>query len=150
MILVCDFLDNHAESIGTKSKTLTLCNGSRVPIYRHPAGKTEENFKPRPSLDRPKRKSTSFRRVRIAQRIVLAPQTETVVLALCDEAGTCFFQPEYKLFNQRQLHMTNGFVDIQSNVPFPVIMANFASVTTSHKCQALGRLVTSGIGLHLF
>ena len=95
MILECDFLDHHTESIGTKSKTLSLSDGSRVPIYRRPGGKTEENFKPKRSLNRPKRRCIPFKRVRVAQRIVLAPQTETVVLARCDEAGTCFLQPDY-------------------------------------------------------
>ena len=93
--------------------------------------------------ERPTRASQpTHRTIRVAQRITLPPQSETVVLARVDDAGTFFVQPDDRLYLRHRALVSNGIVEVRTNVPFPVIVANFAThPVTLHKRHALGAAV---------
>ena len=139
IILGCDFLDNHTEWIGTKSKSPILAEGTEVPIIRRPAGKLESSQAPPPWDQCPRRREIPHSRVRVARRIILPPQSETVVSATSADAGLFFLLPDQRLFDRCRALLSNGIAEVQSNTPFEVIVANFGdNPVTLSKSQVLG------------
>ena len=138
VILGCDFLDQHTQSIGTVSKTLILKDDSRVVIHRRPAGSIEIDDQPnQPS--KAKRRRISVRKVRVARGITLPPQSETIILARCDDAGSFYLQPDNTLFEKYRALLSNGFAVLQTNVSFKAVVANFSDKPVRlHKNQILG------------
>ena len=136
-IIGCTFLDDHGESLQIRRKVLILADGTVVPIRRRDAGKptvvcTRERAEvaPLPS------KTNS---VHVAQRIVLPPQSETIVKVVCGRTGPVVLDPCPRLYDKRQVSLTNGFADVQANIPFAIRIANFgASERTLAKNQFLG------------
>ena len=72
VILGCDFLDQHTDWIGTRSKTLILKDDSEVPIFRRPVSKMSIEQPEKENIN-PKRERKLFSNMRIARRISLAP-----------------------------------------------------------------------------
>ena len=87
VIIGCTFLDEYAESLQIRRKVLILADGTVVPIRRRAAGKptvvrTREHFEVAPLPPK-----TNL--VHVAQRIVLPPQSETIVKVVCGVLGLC-------------------------------------------------------------
>ena len=81
VIIECKFFDGHAESLHIRRKVFILADGTVVPIRRRAAGKptvvrTRERVEVAPSPPK-----TNL--VHVAPRIVLPPQSETIVKVVC-------------------------------------------------------------------
>ena len=137
VIIGCTILDDHAESLQIRRKVLILADGIVVPIRRRAAGKptvvrTRERVEVAPLPPK-----TNL--VHVALRIVLPPQSETIVKVVCGRTGPVVLDPCPRLFDERQVSPTNGFADVQVNGPFAIRVANFgASERTLAKNQVLG------------
>ena len=118
VIIGCTFLDDHAESLQIRRKVLILADGNVVPIRRRSAGKptvvrTRERVEVAPLPPK-----TNL--VHVAQRIVLPPQSETIVKVFCGRTGPVVIDPRPRLYDKRQVSLTNGFADVQANRPFAI------------------------------
>ena len=141
VILGCEFLDNHVRWIGTRERTLILRDETEVSIYRIPAKEIEVEDNPKRE-DREAMQKRKLPKVRVAQRIILPPMSETIVLARCDDAGSFCLQPYSTLYEKNRSLMANGYVVSRSNVPFKVTVANFSYTAIAlYKNQILGHAV---------
>ena len=137
VIVGCTFLDDHAESLQIRRKVLILADGTVVPIRRRAAGKltvvrTRERVEVAPLPPK-----TNL--VHVAQRMVLPPQSETIVKFVRGRTGPVVLDPRPRLYDKRQVSMTNGFAVLQANRPFAIRVANFgASERTLAKNQVFG------------
>ena len=130
-------MDEHAESLQIRRKVLILADGTVVPIRRRAAEKRTA-FRTRERVEvaslPPK---TNL--VHVAQRIVLPPQSETIVKVVCRRTGPVVLDPRPRLYDKRQVSRTNGFADVQASRPFAIRVADFgASERTLAKNQVLG------------
>ena len=125
VILGCDFLDQHTNWIGTHSKTLILKDDSEVLIFRRPVSKMPIE-QPEKENTNSKRERKLFSNIRVAKRIKLAPRVETIILARCEDAGSCFLQSEQSLYERKRSLLANGYVESRNNVPLKVVVANFS------------------------
>ena len=107
IIIGCTLLDDHAESLQIRRKVLILADGTVVPIRRLSAGKstvvrTRERIEVTPLPPK-------SNQVHVAQRIVLPPQSETIVKVVCGRTGPVVLHPRPRLHDKRQVSLTNGF-----------------------------------------
>ena len=85
VIIGCKFLDDHAASLQIRRKVLILADGTVVPIRRRAAGKpTVVRTRERVEMA-PLPLKTNL--VHVAHRIVLPPQSETIVKVVCGRTG---------------------------------------------------------------
>ena len=137
VIIGYTFLDDHADSLQIRRKILILAYGTVVPIRRRAAGKhtvvrTRERVEVAPLPPK-------ANLVHAARRIVLPPQSETIVKVVCGRTGPVVLDPRPRLYDKRQVSLTNGFADVKANRPFAIRVANFgASERTLAKNQVLG------------
>ena len=137
VILGCTFLDEHVESLHPRRRTMILTDGMTIPIRRRPAGtptvvRTRKKFEVEPALPR---ENT----IRTSRRIVLPPQSETNVQAVCSYTGPVFLESKPQLYEKRQVSLTNEFIDVQKNVYLTIRVANFSAHERTHaKNQVLG------------
>ena len=135
--LGCTFPDEHVESLHPRRRTMTLTDSTTIPIRRRPADtptvvRTREKLEVEPALPR---ENT----IRVSRRIVLPPQSETNVQAVCSYTGPVVLESKPQLYEKRQVSLTNGFIDVQKNVSFTIRVANFsAHERTLAKNQVLG------------
>ena len=84
-IIGCTFLDDHSESLQIRRKVLILADGTVVPIRRRFAGK--------PTVVRPCERTKvaplppKTNVVHVPPRIVMSPQSATIVKVVCGRAG---------------------------------------------------------------
>ena len=102
-----------------------LTDGTTIPIRRRPAGtptvvRTREKLEVEPALSR---KNT----IRVSRRIVLPPQSETNVQAVCSHTGPVVLESKPQLYEKRQVSLTNGFIDVQKDVSCTIRVANFSA-----------------------
>ena len=145
-ILGCDFLDNHVEALLPRQRTVVLKDQTRARLYRRPAdscpraknvGETLQKEHQRGNEPLPKPRT-----LRVARTITLPAGSETVVLARVEDAGTFFTQPDEHLFRRHRALLSNGIIEVRANVPFPLLVANFAQhPVTLHKRQSLGTAI---------
>ena len=137
VIIGCTFLDDHAESLQIRRKVLILADGTVVPIRRRAAGKpTVVPIRERVEVALLPPKTNL---VHVAQRIVLPPQSETIIKVVCGRTGPVVLDPRRRLYDKRQLSLTNGFANVQANRSFAIRVANFGTrERTLAKNQVLG------------
>ena len=137
VILGCTFLDEHVESRHPRRRTMTLTDGTTIPIRLRPTDtptvvRTREKLEEEPALPR---ENT----IRVSRRIVLPPQSETIVQAVCSHTGPVVLESKPQLYEKRQVPLTNGFIEVQTDVSFTIRVANFsAHERTLAKNQVLG------------
>ena len=137
VIVGCTFLDDHAESLQIRRKVLILADGTVAPIRRRAAGKptvvrTRERIEV--ALLPPKTNLVHF-----VQLILLPPQSETIFKVVCGRTGPVVPDPRPRLYDKRQVSLTNGSADVRANRPFAIRVANFGSrELTLAKRQVLG------------
>lgn len=124
VILGCTYIDAHINAIRPRQKVIELRNESIVPIRRRPHQVLLDRGTRECKKVAPVKKEEGH--VRVAQRIVLAPESETNVLVSCSRTGTCFTETNDDLYNKKSLAMANGIVDIRKGIPFIVRVANFS------------------------
>ena len=137
VIIGCMFLDEYAESRQIRCNVLILAYGTVVPIHRRVAGEpTVVCTGERVEVARlPPNKKLVY----VAQRIVLPPQGDTTVKVVCGRTGIVVLDPRPRIYDKRQVSLTNGFADVQPNRPFAIRVAEFgASGGTIAKNQVLG------------
>ena len=99
-ILGCDFLDQHTNWIGTRSKTLIRKDHSEVPIFRRPVSKMPILQHEKENINT-KRERKLFSNIRVAKRIKLAGKAETNILASCEDSGSFFCNPSSRFLKRK-------------------------------------------------
>ena len=125
VIIGYTFLDEHADSLQIRRKVLILADRTVVTIRRRAAGKptavrTRERVEVAPLPPK-----TNL--VHVAHRIVLPPQSEKIAKVFCGRTGSMVLDPRPRLYDKRQVSLTNGFADVQANRPFAIRVANFGA-----------------------
>ena len=139
LILGCDFIDNHVESVNPRLREVTMTNGSRVRIRRRIPNLPREEIRVREDDTPP---TPSIRKIRIAHRAVIQPSSEMVISVRCSDSGTFYMQPRSESHEKQRVLLTSGVIDIQQDVPFTVVLANFSSVPQRlYKNQIVGYAV---------
>ena len=124
VIVGCDFCDRFVEAIYFRKKTIELDDGSTVPIERRPL-KRSPNSPPLPtSQEYVKAEGRTSPKVRVAQNIILPPETQTWVSVKSERHGVMVLQPCDKLYADKGVIATNGVVQAQPHTTFRVLIAN--------------------------
>ena len=125
LILGCDFIDNQVGSVNPRLREVMIKNGSRVRIQRRIYTLPREELRVREDDTPP---TPSIRKIRGAHRAVVPPSSEMVISVRCSDSGTFYMQPRSESHEKQRVLLTNGVIDIQQDVPFTVVLANFSSV----------------------
>lgn len=142
MILGCDFNDRYVEAILPKRKVIELDDGSTVPIVRKPPTRPP-CAPPLPHAQKytPEQGRASTK-VKVAKLVTIEPLTQTWVTVQSGHSGLSVLQPSPKLLESCQVSLCNGVVEIIPNVPFKVLVSNFAtSARTLQKDQVVGHVL---------
>ena len=124
MLLGSTFIDAHCEILWIRKRRLLLGNGTWIPLQKRAATSppivgTRETTEIKPT--RPREGL-----VRVAARIILPPGSETVVKAVTVVTGEKILSSRDKLYQKRQVALTNGIIKVQTHLPFLVKVANFS------------------------
>ena len=70
--------------------------------------------------------------------VLCCPRKHTIVKVVCGRTGPVVLEPRPRLYDKRQVSLTNGLADVRPNKPFATRVANFAaSERTIAKNQVL-------------
>ena len=109
LIVGCDFIDNHVESVNPLLREVTITNGSRVRIRRRISTLLREEIRVRGD-DTPR--TPSIRKIRIAHKAVIQLSSEMVISVRCSDSGTFYMQPRSESHEKQSVLLTNGVIDI--------------------------------------
>ena len=123
-ILGCDFCDAHVEAIRPRSRSVELADGTIIPIIRKPGGKTTPVQLP-PSLVFTEQSGRALTRLMVTNKTMLALQRQTRVKVVCQKGGTLALNTLESMFAKHRLATMNAIVDVEPEVPFDVIVANY-------------------------
>ncbi len=65
--------------------------------------------------------------VRMSQRALFAPGSETIVPVTCPVGGVPILEPLSSITDAKRVALSNGVIDVRINVPFKVKAANFGN-----------------------
>ena len=123
-ILGCTFLDSAVESIHPRKRYALVRNGNRTRLVRQLA---LEPRKERRTVCHRVARPKDLTILRVAQRAVLAPYTETVVLVNTGKRGPVLLEASDETYRRKKVSLANGVAHVQPNVAFPVRIANMSS-----------------------
>lgn len=136
-ILGCTFIDAHVNAIFVRKRFVELnngdvelnklLNGDRIAIQRRRARPTRAESSREPHEVGEYRRNDLIA-VKVARSITLHPHTEHNVSVTCPSGGNCLLETRPELYDRKRITLSNGVVDIRSNVPFIARVANFSSV----------------------
>ena len=98
VIVGCDFCDRFVEAIYPRKKTIELDDGSTVPIVRRPLKRSPKSPPLPISQEYAKAEGRTSPKVRVAQNIILPPETQTWVSVKSERHGVMVLQPYDKLY----------------------------------------------------
>jgi hypothetical protein len=134
-ILGCQFIDLQVQAILAREKRVTLANGSVIPILK------DSDPHPVAGQPTPPKELPPSTKVRVANMIVLPPDSECVVPVQCAAPGIRFLQARLRN-NSTGVHMAHGVADILPTQPFTVRVVN-----TSMKIRRLPKGMVIGHAL---
>ena len=139
VILGCTFINDCVEQIYPRQRKVILRNGDVVDIQCRPHGPLEE----KPSNEDPTVPARPVGRfIRVAQRIILPPLSETNVLVTCGLSGTFFTESADNVYAKKGVSISNGVVTVGANRPFVLRIANFGRTAQAlQKREKLGTVI---------
>ena len=138
-ILGCTFLDSAGESIHPRKCYALLRNGIRARLVRQLA---LELRKERRTVCHRVARPKDLTILRIAQRAVLAPYTETVVLVNTGKRRPVLLEASDDIYRRKKVTLANGVAQVKRNVAFPVRVSNMSSKeVTLQKHEKIGTAV---------
>ena len=138
MILGTTFIDAHCEILWIRKHPLLLGNGIWESVQKCAAISPSIIGTREPTQVKPPRPREEL--VQVAARITLQPRSETVVKAVTVVTGEKILSSRDKLYQKRQVAMTDGIVKVQTHLPFLAkVLANFSDEPVQlKKNQLLG------------
>ena len=130
VIVGCDFCDLFVEAIYSRKETIELDDGSTLPIVRRPL-KRSPKAPPLPdSQEYVGADGRTSLKVRVAQNVILPPETQTWVYVKTERHGVMVLNPMdcmayNKLYADKGVIVTNSVVQAQPHTTFCVLIANF-------------------------
>lgn len=140
VILGCEYLDKHVESIRPRKRLVTLYDGTTVPILRgQNPSKFFKTMIPEPEADvaRATRKQD---KVRVQTHVSLKPGSQTWVEAVTTVSGTIWMEPNMKLYTIHECLASNRVADVEAGKVFRILVANFEERT---KQLAKGQVIAT-------
>ena len=123
-ILGCTFLDSAVESIHPRKRYALLRNGSRARLVRQLALRPRKERRPVcHRVSRPK----DLIILGVAQRAVLAPNSETVALVNTGKRGPVLLEAADEIYRRKKVTLANGVAQVKRSLAFPVRVANLLS-----------------------
>ena len=142
LILGADFCDRYVHAIYPRRRAVELGDGSEVPIIRRPTKRHPGSVPIPASLEFLPAKGRVSLKVRACESIVLEPRTQTWVQVTAPISGLHALQPSENLYANGSIVITNGVVQVDTNRPFRVLIANMgANPYRVTKNQVLGSLL---------
>ncbi len=144
-ILGAHFIDEQIDDTKRSETNMSSRGWDGVPIVRKTCRNSTEAETTESKLVGPRRRAAQDQ-LRVAQRVTLEPQTDTVIPVNCPLSGLRMLEPDGALYDKKRVSLAHGVVSIRSDVPFNVKISNFGEVPVIvQKVEILGRAIESPI-----
>lgn len=126
--LDADFWNRFEEAIRPRKKPIELDDGSNMPIVRRPLKRLSAS-KPLPceqEYDRTQGRTTTA--VKAKENISILPNCQKQINVSSKRRGLAVLQPKAKLCEWYSLLYSNRVVQVESDIPFQILIANFSAI----------------------
>ena len=124
VILGCDFCDQHIDAIKPRLATVTMDDGSTVPIIRQPSKANTSTPLPDAQCFSTRKDKTSPK-IKTTRRVKLTAATQTWVEVVTKRDGTILVDPHMPLYTNVMCIAGTGVANVKANLPFRILIANF-------------------------
>ncbi len=123
-IIGCTFMDRLFEAINPKQRRILLDDGTVVPIVWKPIDNPPE---PKIEAEENTMAPSKDRRVQLANRVSLSPNSQSWISLVAPREGTQILQPVHRIYQSREISVRNRVVYVEEGKPFKALMEIFTN-----------------------
>ena len=136
VLLGITYIDQHVENLWVRKRTAILKDGTTVPLHLRQSRTNVHDEKEPIEVPTPEPPPLL---VKMAQKAVLEPQSETVIPVVVKQSGSFLLEGSQKIYDKHSCSIANGIVNTTADKQFAIKIANFSSrKITLHKHQIVG------------
>ncbi|CAN8070210.1 unnamed protein product [Agarophyton chilense] len=128
VILGCDFCDRFVEAIFPRQRRVEMEDGSYTPIVCRPLRRATKKHVPLTAAQEPGPNNRESNKLHVAASLCVSPESQMMVNVTSRKHGLRVLQPLSSLYDRHSLAIANGFVHVEPNQPFHVLIANLVNV----------------------